>query len=696
MLTKKISLGILSIFLCTRLFAGEGDTTNINFFTKYDLQQWKGTWNHKKFDYLDPSKNYKKAFLVLELGCASYGCCVWDYNFHALIGKPLEGYDTLKFGKLDSVTWNSKLTVLDSLWVTRKSSNIEVARLITPYGTYMRAGSNGFTNNWTHPYIFDVTDYIPLFKDSFGLVIQSGGYDGKKGFNLTSNLILIEGKPDAMPKKVQKAYGRSFTFQNETQIDTLIKPYRFKLDANEKQAKFRVIVTGHGAQGEFSPVELYIKMNGNQIFTKRLWREDCDETHVQPQGGTWIFSRCNWCPGEKVIDLDIDLTPYLKTNDSNEIWISFRNMETTSATIQANYSVSGNIITFEKKPEKDIALIDVIAPSKDKTYFLHNPLCQGPIVKIRNEGTKSVKEAYIDYWVDGNNKTTHIWKGNLMPEKSEIIQLPAFPWMNVDYTSPIFFANLQKTIDNLVTWNDTIQSKFDIPAVFPSQKLKFDIKTTNDNKENTLKIFDELNQEVMSKVYKGDNKTYSDTITLPDGCYRMELIDYDDRIECGDGLNFWWSTQQLSKSTGSLTIRNAINNAVLKTFNADFGAKINFQFTLNNVKLGEYTPKSNYEYRTFKFPDTIKTEIASANNDHCWDLSPNPSSNGHLKIETKGNGQEILGVKIFNLNGQMVFHKATKNLSMIEELNLGHLPKGIYILRVNINGREDEKKWIYR
>jgi hypothetical protein len=67
-----------------------------------------------------------------------------------------------------------------------------------------------------------------------------------------------------------------------------------------------------------------------------------------------------------------------------------------------------------------------------------------------------------------------------------------------------------------------------------------------------------------------------------------------------------------------------------------------------------------------------------------------------LKIETKGNGQEILGVKIFNLNGQMVFQKATKNLSMIEELNLGHLPKGIYILRVNINGREDEKKWIYR
>jgi len=693
---NKIIVGIVSVFLYFFVRAGEGDTTKINFFTKYDLQQWKGTWEHKKFDYLDPTKNYKKAFLILELGCASYGCCVWDYNFHALIGKPLTGYDTLKFGKKDTVTWNTTTVVLDSLWVTRKSSNIEVARLITPYGTYMRAASNGFTNGWTHPYVFDVTDYIPLFKDSFGLVIQSGGYDGKKGFNLTGNLILIEGKSEVVPKQIHRAYSKSFTFQNETQIDTLIKPYRFKLDANEKQAKFRAIVTGHGAQGEFSPVEFYVKINGTQVFSKRLWKEDCDKTHVQPQGGTWIFSRCNWCPGEKVVDFDIDLTPYLRINDSNEIWISFRNIETTSSTIQANYSVSGNVITFEKKPEKDIALVDVIAPSNDKTYFLHNPLCQGPIVKIRNEGTKPVKEAYIDYWVDANNKTTFVWKGNLMPEQAEIVQLPAFPWWNVNYASPIYFATLQKTTDNLVVWNDSVQSKFDIPVVFSTQKLKFELKTTNDSRDNFLKIYDELNQEIWSKTYKGDNKTYSDTITLPDGCYRMELIDYDDRIECGDGLNFWWSTQQLAKSTGSITIRNANNNAILKTFNADFGGKINFQFTLSNMKLGEYTPKSNYDYKAFKFPDTIKTEITDANNDNCWELSPNPSASGLLKIELKGHPQEILSVKVFNLNGQLVFQKATKSLSIMEDLNLSHLPRGIYILRVNINGMEDEKKWIYR
>lgn len=696
MASKKVFIGVLTLFLCNALHAGDGDTTKINFFTKYDLQQWKGTWNHKKFDYLDPSKNYKKAILVLELGCASYGCCVWDYNFHALIGKPLVGYDTLRFGKLDTVTWNSKITVLDSLWITRKSSNVEVSRLITPYGTYMRAGSNGFNNNWTHPYIFDITDYLPLLKDSFGLVIQSGGYDGKKGFNLTADLLLIEGVPTNRPKQVIKAYGRSFTFQSEAQIDTLVKPFKFKLSTNEKQAKFRTIVTGHGQQGEFSPIEYYVKLNGNEIFSKKLWREDCDKTHVQPQGGTWIFSRCNWCPGEKIIDFDIDLTPYLKWNDSNEIWISFRNMETSSTNIQANYSVSGNIITFENKPDFDMSISEVIAPSRDKTYFLLNPLCQGPIVKIRNEGVKKVTEAYIDYWIDGNAKTTYIWKGNLMPEQSEIVQLPAFPWLNIDYSAPIFYAALQRTAQNLETWNDQIQTPFDITPIFATNLLKFEIKTTNDTKDNILKIYDELNNEILSKVYKGDNKTYSDTITLTDGCYRMELIDFDDRLGCGDGLNFWWSTQQMSKSSGNFTIRNGTNNAVLKTFNADFGGKLNFQFTLNNKKIGEYQPLSDYNYKQYKFPDTTKGNITNTKSKLSWYLSPNPSSDGQLKIVLNQTFKSTLAINIFGIDGRLILDRRyNQNMEEIN-LSLEHFTKGVYIIKIKSEEFEEEKRWIYK
>jgi len=176
---RKICIGIIVLFLTLSIYAGDGDTSKINFFTKYDLQQWKGSWLHKKFTYIDPSKSYKKAYLIIDLGCASYGCCVWDYSFHAYIGKSLPGFDTSRFGKKDTVTWNSVMVVLDSLWINRKTDNTEVASLITPYGTYMRAGTNGFTNSWSHPYIFDITDYLPMLKDSLALVIESGGYDGK-------------------------------------------------------------------------------------------------------------------------------------------------------------------------------------------------------------------------------------------------------------------------------------------------------------------------------------------------------------------------------------------------------------------------------------------------------------------------------------------------------------------------------------
>ena len=36
-----------------------------------------------------------------------------------------------------------------------------------------------------------------------------------------------------------------------------------------------------------------------------------------------------------------------------------------------------------------------------------------------------------------------------------------------------------------------------------------------------------------------------------------------------------------------------------------------------------------------------------------------------------------------------------RNSDVVEEINLSHLPKRVNVIRVNINGREDEKKWIY-
>jgi len=694
---KKIIVVALCLLAMNGIaLAGDGDTTKINFFTKYDLQQWKGSWYHKKFDYIDPSKKYKKAYIKLNLGCASYGCCVWDYGFHVYISKLLPGSDTTNYHKLDTVTGNSVTVVLDSLWINRKSDNYEVGRLITPYGTYMRANSNGFNNNtWSHPYIYDVTDYLPLLKDSFGISVQSGGYDGKKGFNMTTDLILIEGETTYVPSQIYKPYQKSYTYKDEIGIDTLTKSFKFKLASNEKNAKFRTIVTGHGSEGEFSPIEYRVKLNGNQIYAKRLWKTDCDKTYIQPQGGTWIFSRCNWCPGEKTETFEIDLSPYLISTDSNEIDVAFGAIETSSTTITANYDIAGHVITYTKKDSFDLTIEDVISPSNDPNYRLYNSACQGPIIRLRNNGKATAKEAYIDYWVDGNNKTTHIWKGTLSPDQTVDISLPAFPWNGVDYTKPIFYALLQKTKQNMTTWNDMISSPFTIPTVFTTSSLKFETKTTNDTKQNTLTLTDEKGNTVLTKTYTNDSKTYNDTISLPDGCYRVELTDYDDRLECGDGLSFWWSTQQMSKTSGSFRILNAVNNTAIKTFNPDFGGKISFQFTINNKKIGEYTALTTYNYTEYKFPDTIKTFVQNlVDGINTWNIYPNPTTDNKFSIELPKNRTEDLSMSIYDMNGKEYFNKNYSPRIDKDEIKTSKFAKGIYIIRLNYQGIVEEKKII--
>lgn len=119
---KRFILFIFIFAIQNNSIGANGDTTKIKLWNKYDLQQWKGSQYHKLFAYRDPSISYKKAFLTINLGCASYGCCVWDYTFQAYITKPLPGYDTTNYRRLDTVTGNSVTVVLDSLWINRKQT----------------------------------------------------------------------------------------------------------------------------------------------------------------------------------------------------------------------------------------------------------------------------------------------------------------------------------------------------------------------------------------------------------------------------------------------------------------------------------------------------------------------------------------------------------------------------------------------
>ena len=71
-----------------------------------------------------------------------------------------------------------------------------------------------------------------------------------------------------------------------------------------RAARVRTLVTGHG-QGsadncaEFCPREHTLTVNGS-ARPHEVWRDDCQETAVPDQLGTWTYPRAGWCPGAVV------------------------------------------------------------------------------------------------------------------------------------------------------------------------------------------------------------------------------------------------------------------------------------------------------------------------------------------------------------------------------------------------------------
>jgi hypothetical protein len=275
----------IKLFLLFTLFHSAitaQDTVKVIFFQDSNIQQYRGVEWHRIAQKI-PKGNYSKAILQIDLGCATYGCCAWDYTYRGFFSEKIS----------------------DSSY-----KDIEVARLITPYSSFMRKGRYGYDSTWVHPYVYDVTDYLPLLKgDSVIYSASTGGWDdkGKFGFKHTVTLYLIKGDTLRNPVRVIPAFQNNYRYNDSSQMDSVIQPFKFRLRKGENYAKIRSIITGHDQEGEFSPIQFYVKLNGKQIYQKRLWKTDCDKNPIQPQSGTWIFSRTNWCPGEKVNEIEVHL-----------------------------------------------------------------------------------------------------------------------------------------------------------------------------------------------------------------------------------------------------------------------------------------------------------------------------------------------------------------------------------------------------
>lgn len=546
-------LCLVSFLAISNLLYSSNDTVKIIFFQDSNIQQYRGVEWHRISKYI-PSGTYKKAQLQIDLGCASYGCCAWDYTYRGFFSK----------------------RVTDSSF-----EDIEVARLITPYSSFMRKAKYGFDSTWSHPYIYDVTDYIPLLQDSIMYSANTGGWDdkGKFGFKQSVTLLLIKGEPNTQSTRILPLHENSYPYIDSTQFEQLIPAKKFSLKESEKYAKYRMIFTGHNQEGEFSPIQFYLKVNGKPIYDKRMWKNDCDQNAIQPQSGTWIFSRCNWCPGEKVEEVEVDISPYLKEG-TNTLDISLGKIETKDTPIHASYSISGNLILYAVKPEYDAELIDIVSPNIDKRFSPYNPSCQSAIVRVKNRGSSSIRNLHFEYFTLFGKIRKHSWQGRLDPEEIMDIALPMH-WESSDLISRKFYIKMIRSLQNRSGDLDNLSSSYKPAPIMKSSQPSFELSSTNDSTINTLIITNDSNHVIFRKNYFNNSQTYRDTPNLPAGSYKLELLDRDPRFECGDGLSFWYSSKAYHKSSGIFKIYNNHSGKLLKVFNPDFGGKISYQFIID-------------------------------------------------------------------------------------------------------------------
>ena len=661
------------------VYSAEGDTTKLIFQVNKDLKcSGGGERNNIWAEFLQGGKTYKKAVMKITLGCGSQACCVWDYLFNAFVMKKTGKMDS-SFVRNDTIS-TAPLVIVPVYKKFEVINDYEIGRLITPYGA--NSGSYGLVPGIKIPYIFDITDYLPLISDSFGIGVVTGGWDNApRAFSATTEIYLIEGPSVKKSKEVFRVYNNTYGHPNSVAFDTATKPLTINIGNDIEAAKFRVTITGHGQHGEFTPQYYYVKVNGNKVYERVLWKTDCDKNSVQPQAGTWVFSRANWCPGESVPADEWDLTPYIKKGQPLTVDIDMEDFTPTSA---ANYQIFADIITYTSNTLKDVSLQEILAPNGDKRFSNINPVCAFPKVRIKNEGLNSATLVYIDYWVNPSKKSTFKWMGNLATGKTVDITMPTIPWEGLDMVDPTYFVRLQTGIQNTVMENDFLSAKFTPPAVLNGESFKLEYKTTNKLNENTYVLRNELGDTVVSKKNLAANTIFSDDWTLPEGCYTLEFYDYDSDIECGDGLSFWFSSNPppngLGKTSGYIRLKNQ-TGAVIKTFNPDFGGRIVYHFTTNNKKLNEYITLTSYNYMSGITVGEVKAEVK-------FDIYPNPATD-FVYFQTNAKGNSIVRLK--DVMGNNILVERINETKETHPISLEDLCDGVYFIEL-----ENSKKIIVR
>ena len=533
---------------------------------------------------------------------------------------------------------------------TGKDHNIELGRLITPYGS-------SFTNDWSFTWEVDVTDFSSLLRVSVEIEYIHSGYEPDKlGWALTVNFKIQTGPAIANPLSVTELYRGQFPYGDKNNpIENYLKPVNITFADAAAFGRIRIQHTGHGfgppdGCSEFCNRWREEIFNGKVINRRDLWK-DCGSNPLYPQGGTWVYDRGYWCPGDlqnpdiydvkafpKESIIDIDMMPYMDSVGE----------------VEAREAIAAYLIQYKKPNHRyDVALEEIEAPTDKQFYNRRNPSVFRPVIRFRNVGSEPLKELEIKYGTKGFKSKTYRWTGSLGFYEEATLVLP-YP-VEFNEGKNVFAVELLNPNGKKDQWpaDNGMTSTFKSLKTLPLD-LVVAYKTNKRPEENRLFIIDAKQDTVYQRNPQQckPDMLYTNTLHLKPGLYEFELTDTG-----GNGLEFWAEPEQ---GYGYLRLLDGEGN-ILHHFISDCG---------------------NGQFLAFKA--TPEAKLDSTVSQNAFFIYPRRTKD-KLELDAFLKKPQKLRVQFTADEVPVETHEYSNFKSGTLEYNISNLPKGRYVVEIYVD-----------
>ncbi len=583
---------------------------------------------------------------------------------YSLIGGQPQAMDTTSYYQSGNQSvWNESGQVVRSIvaaqagtlsiqnlaYFSRTPQKIELLSFVTPYGIGIDFGMGGKV--WE----FDMTDYATILRGWKRLTMERGGENQE---DIDLRFIFIEGIPPRKVISAQQIWPVTHSSFADISANKVYEERPVPISSLMESAKLKSVVTGHGQEGEFIPRNHSINLNGGpEEFNWQAWTY-CGTNPVYPQGGTWVYDRAGWCPGAPSDLNEWEVGPLVQAGQN-----ATYDYSVSTATGDSRYIASHQLIQYGPASfVQDAALLQVKVPGQLSEFGRRNPACMHPEVVFRNTGSSILTSLIFTYGLIGQTPSTYTWTGSLEFMKSETVLLPM---NNLGESSGIFYVECSQPnngIDGYVP-NNRLESNYQLPLSMP-QKFVVELKSNLRPFENEYRILDANGNPLYVRDGLSSNTIYRDTVQLLPGCYSFQLTDSGN-----DGLNWWANTAQ---GTGYIRFRSVLSNAIIRTFNADFGGEVYQQFLVSALTDNETKIRQTVDIQLF----------------------PNPAKD-LVRLEIGLNQGEQLEMEIADLTGKThLKDRRYCNPSDQWTIPVAKLPAGTYILRLKTLQGQWVKKWV--